>query len=112
MRDRMRRIVDYLWVAEHRDYEECAKNGNSQENHIWHDLVALAKDLDRDPDETQEGLTILDLRDALERIAYPKNWPDEYKFGIRADTGQWMQSVAADALTNAGTYNFERKANH
>jgi hypothetical protein len=59
-----------------------------------------------DPDETNEGIERLDLRDALRMIAYPKNWPDDGNNW----PGEWMQSVAANALTNAGTYNYERKA--
>jgi hypothetical protein len=61
-----------------------------------------------DPDETSEGIERLDLRDALEMIAYPKNWPTGDRMNL--SLSGWMQSVAAHALTNAGTYNYERRA--
>jgi hypothetical protein len=68
---------------------------------------------DEDPDETNEGIERLDLRDALKRIAYPKNWPDPFgrdRGEVEHQLRAWMQSVAANALTNAGGYNYERKA--
>lgn len=41
------------------------------------------------------------FRAALETIAYPANWPRE-KGSALGDMQNWMQSVAADALTNGG----------
>jgi hypothetical protein len=65
--------------------------------------------LDRpDPDETNEGMRMLDYGDALEQIAYPKNWPTTDRMNL--SLSGWMQSVAANAITNAGTYNYERRA--
>lgn len=70
-------------------------------------------DPNNDPDKTNEGLERLDLRDALMQIAYPINWPPTEHLRNAQQDGQlvnWMQSVAANALTNAGTYDYERRA--
>jgi hypothetical protein len=69
---------------------------------------------DEDPDETTEGMRMLDFEDALKMIAYPKNWPQVRSIPDLTHESDnllnWMQAVAAHALTNAGTYNYERRA--
>lgn len=100
------RTMSYHFMTQALD--EYKRRGGTISTHIGGPAEAIfqvRKEMGYDPDETQEGLERLDLRDALEQIAYPSNWPP----APRSLVG-WMQSVAANALSNAGTYNYERKA--
>lgn len=65
-------------------------------------------ELFEDGERTEIYKLVKDQREALESIAYPANWPDQYPAGGEAlpqylnRVRNWMASVASNALTNAG----------